>query len=487
MNIKEFKENAHKMIDWIADYYENIEQYPVLSQAEPGSIFNKLPDNAPDNPEDFQEIFKDFQEIIMPGITHWQSPNYYAYFTSNTSFPSILGELLSSAIGLQCMNWLSSPAAAELEEKVMNWLRDIMGLPKDFTGVIQDTASTSTLCAILTAREVYSNYKINNAGFNNIKYRIYCSTQTHSSLDKAVKIAGIGKENLRKIPVDNEYKMKIDILEKEILNDINNGFTPLALVATIGTTSSTAVDPISDIAKICQKYKIWLHIDAAFAGSAMVLPEKRHFLYGVEFANSYVFNPHKWLFTNFDCSAYFVKDKEQLIKTFEILPEYLKTNVDNYVNNYRDWGIQLGRRFRSLKLWFVLRSYGVSGLKKTIGEHIRLANLIEQRINSHSDFELLAPVNFSLICFRFKPSNINDNNKLNKINEELMSRINKAGKIFLSHTKLDDVFTLRMVIGQTNVEERHVLDAWEFIVKCSEQVLSDVKRSVLKYGEKSLN
>lgn len=470
-NLDEFKKYAYEFIDWIVDYYKNIENYPVKSQVKPKEIFNKLPDSPPENSESIEKIFNDFREIILPGITHWQSPNFHAYFPANSSYPSLLAEMLMSALGVQGMKWETSPAAAELEEKVMNWLKEMLGIPENFSGVIQDTASTSTLASIICAREKYSDYKINQNGFKDFKnLRVYCSTETHSSIEKAVKIAGIGKDNLVKINVDDEFKMNTDELEKAITKDIEKGFNPLCVVAALGTTSSTAVDPLEKISKICKKYNLWLHIDAAYAGSALILPEYKWMIKGIEQADSFVFNPHKWLFTNFDCSAYFVREKEFLIRTFEIIPEYLKTLSDTKVNNYCDWGVPLGRRFRALKLWFVIRNFGVKGLQEKLRYHILLAKNLESVIRSDNEFEILAPVIFNLICYRYKPKDVNSEDELNKINEELLHKINYTGKIYITHTKLNGKYTLRMVIGKTNVNEEHVKKVWELIKETSKDI-----------------
>lgn len=470
-NLDEFKKYAYEFIDWIVDYYKNIESFPVKSQVKPKEIYDKIPDAPPDNPETIDEIFKDFKEIIMPGITHWQSPNFYAYFPANSSYPSMLAEMLTTALGVQGMKWETSPAATELEERVMNWLKGMIGIPESFSGVIQDTASTSTLASIICAREKFSGFRINQNGFKDFEgLRLYCSTETHSSIEKAVKIAGIGKDNLVKLGVDDEYRMKTDELENAIIKDTEKGFKPFCVVAALGTTGSTAVDPLDEISAICKKYNLWLHVDAAFAGSALILPEYRWMLNGVEQADSFVFNPHKWLFTNFDCSAYFVKEKEYLVRTFEIIPEYLKTLSDSKVNNYCDWGIPLGRRFRALKLWFVIRSFGVKGLQEKLRYQISVAKNLETKIRSEKEFEILAPVSFNLICFRYKPADVTSEKELNFINEQLLHKINASGKIYISHTKLNGKYTLRMVIGQTNVREDNANRAWEVIKEISKQI-----------------
>lgn len=461
--IEEFKKHGYQFIDWIAEYFGNIENYPVKSQVKPKEIYNKLPEKAPESGEPIEKIFEDFKNIILPGITHWQSPNFYAYFPANSSNPSLLAEMLMSALGVQNMKWETSPAATELEERVMNWLKDMLGLPQNFSGVIQDTASTSTLAAVITAREKYSEYKINSDGFNKFEnLRVYCSFEAHSSIEKAVKIAGIGKNNLVKIKVDDEFRMIPEELEKAIIQDIENGFKPMCAVAALGTTGSTAVDPLDKIAAICKKYNLWLHVDAAYAGSALILPEYEWMIKGIENSDSFVFNPHKWLFTNFDCSAYFVKDKASLIQAFEILPEYLKTLSDDKVNNYCDWGIPLGRRFRALKLWFVIRNFGAEGLRGKLRNHIAIAKNISNEIIKEKDFELLAPVTFNVICFRYKPGGKTEI-ELNELNEKLLHSVNSTGKIYFTHTKLKGKYTLRLVIGQTNVTEQHLIEAWKLI------------------------
>ncbi len=467
LNIKNFREEAHKMVDWMADYLESIQDYPILSQVEPNTIYDALPNDPPQDSESIPQIMKDFNELIMPGITHWQSPNFHAYFPANSSRPSILAEMLTATLGTQCMMWSTSPAAAELEEKMMDWLKTMLGLPDHFEGTIQDTASTATLCAIITAREKHSDYQVNQKGFSTQKiFRVYCSTETHSSIEKGVKIAGLGQENLVKIPVDEVLAMKADLLEKAIKEDIAAGYQPVCVVAAIGTTGTTAIDPLKSIAAICQKYDVWLHVDAAYAGNACILPEYRWMIEGTETADSFVFNPHKWLFTNFDCTAYFVKDRQTLLKTFSISPEYLKTRKDGAVNNYKDWGIPLGRRFRALKLWFVIRNFGVKGLQAIIRGHIQMAQDLSKVIEKREDFELLAPTNLNLICFRYHPPHIQDETLLNKLNADLLHAANASGQLFISHTKVNGKYTLRMCIAQTYVEPKHMWAAWEALLKC---------------------
>jgi len=463
MTTDEFRKYAHDLVEWIAGYFENVENYPVKSQVKPGEIFDRIPGKAPLLPEPFENLIRDLDEIIMPGITHWQSPDFFAYFPSNSSPPSVLAEMITAALGAQCMNWETSPAAAELEEKMMIWLRDLTGLPENFEGVIQDSASSATLAAILTAREKSTDYLINNTGFKNSpQLRVYCSEQAHSSVEKAVKISGIGRSNLVRIPVRNDFSMDPAKLETAVSEDIRNGYLPCCVVATIGTTGTTAVDPLRPVGEICRKNNIWLHVDAAMAGTALLPPEFRWMTDGKEYIDSFLFNPHKWMFTNFDCTAYFIKDAARLIKTFEILPEYLKTRTRGCVNDYRDWGIPLGGRFRALKLWSVIRSYGVEGLQDKIRQHIRFASELEEMIREEKDFEILAPVVINVVCFRYKPEGM-DEDSLNKLNEKLNHALNDSGKIYLSHTVTAGKYTLRMVTGQTNVTLAHVRKAWELI------------------------
>lgn len=461
MTPDEFRRHAHELVEWMAGYMENVEDYPVKSLIEPGGIFKKIPENPPLLPESFSEVMKDFNEIIMPGITHWQNPNFFAYFPANTSPASILAEMITATLGAQCMIWETSPAAAELEEKMMIWLRDLIGLPSGFEGVIQDSASTATLAAILTAREKAMNFSGNTDGINKT-LRVYCSEQTHSSVEKAVKISGIGKRNLIKIGVRGDFSMDPQQLLKAILSDKSNGFIPCCVVATLGTTGTTAIDPLNEIGKICSENDTWLHVDAAMAGTALILPEYQWMLEGKENIDSFVFNPHKWMFTNFDCTAYFVKDAATLIKTFEILPEYLMTRTRGKVNDYRDWGIPLGRRFRALKLWSVIRTFGVEGLREKVRFHIRLAKQLSSWIAQEKDFEILAPVNICVVCFRYLPAGFEED-QINKLNEKLNHKLNDTGKLYMSHTNLNGKYTLRMVTAQTNVSAEHVERAWELI------------------------
>jgi aromatic-L-amino-acid decarboxylase len=468
MKNDDFRLAGHHFVDWIADYFENIEKFPVLSPLEPGDVKKNIPAVPPARGEAMEGIFRDFERVLLPGVSHWQHPGWFAYFPANNSPASVLGEFLTAGLGAQCMVWQTSPAAAELEEVVLDWLRQMTGLPENFAGVIQDTASTATLCALLSARERATGFESNDAGLR-APLTIYASEEAHSSVDKGVKIAGFGSKNFRRVPTDERFAVIPEKLEEAMTRDRDAGFVPACVVATVGTTSSGAIDPLRAIGEICRKHGAWLHVDAAWAGTAALLPEKRWILDGVELADSFVFNPHKWMVTNFDCSAYFVKDPATLVRTFEIHPEYLKTGVDAKVKNYRDWGIQLGRRFRALKLWFVIRSYGVEGLQAMVREHIRLAALVKDWVEGDGRFELLAPVDLGLVCFRLDDGR--EESGLNELNRRLLERVNALGRVFLTHTTLRGKYTIRLVVGQRTTEERHVRGAWDIISAAAGDVL----------------
>lgn len=466
MTNEEFRLHAHELVDWMTDYLGNLENYPVKPDLTPGDIKCQLPISAPEEGDDFQRLFSDFRNIILPGMTHWQHPGFFAYFPANNSEPSILAEMLTATMGAQCMVWLTSPAAEELEERMMEWLRDILGLPKEFVGVIQDSSSSATLVAILTARERRSGFAINRRGFSAAeRYRVYTSTQGHSSIDKNVKIAGIGIENLVKIAVDDSFAMRIDLLEEAIIRDIAAGYLPLAIISTFGTTSSTAVDPVGEIAGICKKYDCWHHVDASYAGTALMLPEIQNLAPGISLCDSFVVNPHKWMFTNFDCSAYFIRDKQSLLNTFSILPEYLKTDQDKIVNNYRDWGVPLGRRFRALKLWFVIRTYGIKGMQQMIRDHIAFGQWVKQEVVSTPGLELMAPADFNLVCFRFHPPELTDEKEIDSLNEAILQHLNNSGKVFLTQTRLNGSYVIRFVAGQTHTTFESVKNGWKFILE----------------------
>jgi aromatic-L-amino-acid/L-tryptophan decarboxylase len=462
MTPDEFRRHGHAVIDWIADYYSKIESFPVLSPARPGEIRASLPPGAPLQGEPFEAILSDVEKLILPGITHWQSPNFFAYFPCNASGVAILGDLLSSGLGVQGMLWATSPACTELETHVLDWLVPMLGLPEKFLststggGVIQDTASSASLCALLAGRERATGYSSNHNGCGG-KLVAYCSTQTHSSVEKAAKIAGLGAANLRPVAVDKNFAMQPDALAHQIRQDQAAGLVPCFVCATVGTTSSNAIDPVPEIARICREHGIWLHVDAAMSGTAALCPEFRHIHRGVELADSYCFNPHKWMFTNFDCDVFYVADRKALIQTLSVLPEYLRNQAteSGAVIDYRDWQIPLGRRFRALKLWFVLRHYGIAGLQHHVRQHVSLAQQFAQWVRQDDRFELAAPAPLNLVCFRHKAGDA--------ANQHLMDRLNRSGALYLTHTKLNDRLTLRFCVGQTNTQARHVEQAWKRI------------------------
>ncbi len=462
MSPDDFRRYGKEMVDWIADYYENIEELPVFSQVKPGAVRSRLPAAAPQKGEPFSDMLKDVQEIILPGITHWQSPGFFAFFPANASPPAILGEMLSAGLGVQGMLWATSPACTELETHVLDWVAEMLNLPEKFKsggsggGVIQDSASSATLCALLTAREKATGFASNRRGVAE-RLVVYGSTQTHSSLEKAVKIAGIGAENLRLIDVDEKFALRPDLLKTQIEKDRRDGLIPCMVCATVGTTSSNAMDPLPQIGEICRAENLWLHVDAAMSGTAALCPEFRFIHDGLEFADSYCFNPHKWMFTNFDCDCFFVADRTALIHTLSVLPEYLrnKATESGAVIDYRDWQIPLGRRFRSLKLWFVIRHYGVEGLQFHVRRHVKLAQDFVSWVAADGRFELMAPAPLNLVCFRHRAGD--------EFNRELLERLNLSGELYLTHTKLNDKLTLRLSVGQTHTEERHVKQAWEKI------------------------
>lgn len=462
MSPDEFRRHGHALVDWIADYLAHTERYPVLSQVKPGEIYTALPAAAPEHGEPFEAMLADVDRIIMPGITHWQSPNFFAFFPANTSGPSILGELLSAGLGVQGMIWATSPACTELETRVLDWLIDMMGLPDSFRssgaggGVIQDSASSAVLCAILAARERATNFAVNAHGVTGT-LTAYSSNQAHSSLEKGIRVAGIGSQQLRLIRSDEQFRMRPDELEQRILADKQAGLTPCIVSATLGTTSSGAVDPLPEIGRICQEHGIWLHVDAAWAGTAALCPEQRALFAGLELADSYCFNAHKWMFTNFDCSCFYVRDRAALIHTLSILPEYLKNaaSASGAVIDYRDWQVSLGRRFRALKLWFVIRHYGVEGLRELVRKHIVLAQQFTGWLAEDARFELTAPPSLSLVCFRLRADDA--------VNQQLLDALNASGDLYLSPTRLNGVLTLRLCIGQTMTEAVHVEHAWRRI------------------------
>jgi aromatic-L-amino-acid decarboxylase len=462
MSPEEFRHWGHALVDWLAGYQQRVESLPVLSQVKPGEIRAALPAAPPEQGEAFDAILQDVEKIILPGITHWQSPNFFAYFPANTSGPSILGELLSAGLGVQGMLWATSPACTELETHVMDWMVNLLGLPAHFKssgaggGVIQDSASSAVLCALLAARERATGFQCNESGADG-RLTAYTSPQAHSSVEKAVRVAGLGRQNLRLIGVDEHQALRPDLLAQQIAADRAAGRLPCFVSVTLGTTSSNAMDPLETIGHICRREKVWLHVDGAMCGTAALCPEFRHFQVGLELADSYAFNPHKWMFTNFDCDCFFLADRAALIRALSILPEYLRNQAteSGAVIDYRDWQVPLGRRFRALKLWFVIRHYGMEGLRHHVRQHVAMAQAFARWVEASADFELAAPAPLNLVCFRHKGGDA--------LNRQLLETLNREGAIYLTHTVLDGGYTLRFCVGQTHTEMRHVEKAWALI------------------------
>ncbi len=472
MPAEEFRKFGYQIVDWIANYFEHIEDLPVLSQVEPNWLRNNLPTSPPMDGQDFSEVLKDMDRLILPAVTHWNHPNFHGLFSTSTSSVGVFGEMFAAAFDMKAMLWRTAPASTELEDVVLDWLRQMMGLPDRFEGIIYDTASVSTMHAIAAAREK-AGLNIREQGMSGREIpllRIYCSEHVHSSIDKACITLGLGTRSLRKIECNDRFEMIPEALESAILRDINAGYMPICVIPTIGTTSTSSVDPVDAVADICEKYSLWMHVDTAYAGSAAIVPELQHYFKGCERADSIVANPHKWLFTPFDLSVLYCKDLNVLKQAFSLVAEYLKTSDESAVKNGMDYGIQLGRRFRALKLWFVIRYFGSEGLIARLREHCRLAQLFASWVEASPDFELMAPVPFALVCFRACPDGVTD---LDQLNETIMNGINASGEAYLSHTKLNGKFTLRLSIGSIRVEERHIEKVWRLLTSAvSSKIIS---------------
>lgn len=466
---EEFRHFGNEVVNWLADYLENIDDFSVLPQVEPGEISNLLPGDPPLDGEDMGEILKDFKRIIVPGVTHWNHPAFMSYFSITGSGPGILGELLCAGLNVNAMLWKTCPSSTELEQTVMEWLRKLIGLPDDFWGISYDTASVSTMHAIAAAREMVPglNARQNGLGGSGKRLRLYMSDQAHSSVEKAAIVLGIGLEGVKKIKSDAEFRMDVSLLENAVKDDIAAGWTPFCVVATVGTTSTTSVDPVERIAAVCREHGLWLHVDAAYGGMGAVLPELKWVMHGCEKADSLVTNPHKWLFTPQEFSAFFCRHQEVLKQSFSLVPEYLKTEQDDAVLNYMDYGIQLGRRMRALKVWFIMRYFGINGIRSRIRQVVEWAGEIAQRIDAHPEFERLAPVPFSTVCFRAVPEGADvsggQDEFLDRLNEKLLKAVNDTGKVYLSHTRLNGRMAIRIALGNIRAERRHVEQAWDIL------------------------
>ena len=471
MSAEEFRRFGHEVIDWIANYFEHIEELPVLAQIEPGDLKAQLPSTAPEHGESMENILADVDRLIVPALTHWSHPSFFAYFATSTSAPGIFGELLSAAFDVKSMLWRTSPASTELEEVTLDWLRQMLGLDAGMSGFIYDTASVSSMHAIAAAREGIE-LRIREEGMSGRNdlplLRVYASEQAHSSIDKGIITLGLGQKSLRKIPADNQFRMNPKALAEAIDEDERNGILPFCVVATVGTTSTSSIDPVPAIVEICEQHKLWLHVDAAYGGSAAIVPEMRYILEGCDRADSLVLNPHKWLFTPFDCSVLYCRHLDLLRRAFSLVPEYLRTPEQEKVRSGSDYGVQLGRRFRALKLWMIIRYFGHEGLAARIREHCRLAQLFASWVNDSPAWELMAPTPFALACFRACPtiegeSNEDREKRLDALNEQIMHGVNATGKAFLSHTKLNDKLTLRLSIGNIRTTEKHVKQVWDLL------------------------
>ncbi len=471
MSAEEFRRFGHEIVDWISDYLERVERLPVLAQIEPGELKAQLPSSPPERGEPMEAILGDLDRLIVPALTHWNHPSFFAYFATSTSAPGIFGEMLSAAFDAKAMLWRTSPASTELEEVALDWLRQMMGLDAGLSGIIYDTASVSSMHAIAAARESIEK-RIREDGMSGRKdlplLRVYASEQSHSSIEKGAITLGLGQRSLRKIPADAEFRMDAKALAEAVEEDRRNGALPFCVVATVGTTSTSSIDPVPAIAEVCQKHHLWLHVDAAYAGSAAIVPEMRHILAGCDRADSLVVNPHKWLFTPFDLSVLYCRHMDLLRRAFSLVPEYLRTPEQEKVRSGSDHGIQLGRRFRALKLWMIIRYFGHEGLVARLREHCRLAKMFASWIEESPDWELMAPAPFSLVCFRACPRVTGQAEevqakRLDALNEAIMRGVNATGKALLSHTRLNHKLTLRLSIGNIRTTEKHVRRVWDLL------------------------
>ena len=470
MDPEEFRRFGHRLIDWIADYRTQVADLPVQSRVEPGSVRAQFPTAPPSQPEPFEGIFNDLEQIILPGLSHWQHPNFFGYFPGNGELSSVLGDYLSTGLGVLGLSWISSPALTELEELVTDWMRQMLGLSEAWSGVIQDTASTSTLVALLCARERASNYSLGRGGLQSEErpFVVYVSNHSHSSVEKAALLAGFGRENLHFVAVDETYAMRPDALEQAIQEDVMARRIPCAVVATTGTTGTTALDPVQAIAGLAQTHGLWLHVDAALAGSAMILPECRWMWEGVEAADSLVLNPHKWLGAAFDCSLYYVRDPEHLVRVMSTNPSYLQSAVDSRVKNLRDWGIPLGRRFRALKLWCLIREQGVEGLQRRLRRDLSNAQWFAKRVRSTPNWRVLAPVPLQTICIRHDPPGL-EGEALDRHTLAWVERVNHSGDAYLTPSILDGRWMVRVSVGAIPTERQHVEALWELLQHETEQ------------------
>ncbi len=464
--IEDFRREAHRAVDWMADYLGNSERYPVMSRVRPGDIRSMVPAEPPDRGEGVSASIEELERVVLPGITHWNSPEFMAYFAITGSPPGVLAEMYTAALNVNGMVWESSPVATELEAVTLDWLRGMLGLPQGLFGIVYDTASVSTLCALAAAREA-TGLGIRHEGFaGKPPLAVYASREAHSVVDKAAIVLGIGHENVRKIPTDDDFRMDVAALRDAIDRDRASGVVPCCVVATVGTTSMTSVDPVDAIADVCAEESVWLHVDGAYAGVSAILPEMRWVLHGADRADSICVNPHKWLFVPVDFSAFYTRRPDMLRRAFSLAKPYLETEYDETAANLMDYGPQLGRRFRALKLWFVLRAYGVSGLQAMLRAHIDLARDFEEWVLEREDFEMVAPRLFSTVCFRAKPAGVKDEREIDRLNRSLLSLVNASGDAYISHTEVSGRYVLRLAIGHMRTRRHHVERVQDLLASC---------------------
>jgi aromatic-L-amino-acid/L-tryptophan decarboxylase len=458
--VEDFRRAGHQTVDWIAEYLTNVAEMPVLAQTKPGDLLDALPKSAPEKGESFDAILRDFDRLVMPAVTQWNHPRFFAYFACTGSTPAILGEMLAAALNTNGLHWKTSPAVAELEQRALDWLRQWIGVPEGWFGIVYDTASTSSMHAVVCAREL-ADPEARTAGSRN-DLVLYTSDQSHMSIEKGAIAVGVGQKNIRKVPSDSEFRMRADALAKMVEEDKRAGKRPFCVVATVGTTSTTSIDPVPQIADVAEKHGLWLHVDAAYAGAAAILPEQRHIMAGVERAHSLVFNAHKWLFTPIDLSAFYTRRPDILRRAFSLTPDYLKTQDDPRAHNLMDYGVPLGHRFRALKLWFVMRYFGRERIEAILRSHIRWAQDFAALVDAHPKFERVAPVPLSVVCFRYQGSD--DENRA------ILERVNASDRMFIASTVLNGKLTLRLAIGQLETSWRDVQEAWELLQKAAENI-----------------
>jgi aromatic-L-amino-acid decarboxylase len=469
MDPRELRRFGHEVADWVADFLETIEELPVLAQVEPGEVRARLPEHPPAQGEPMERILEDFRRIVVPGTTHWNHPGFHAYFANTASGPGILGETLTAALNANAIVWRTAPAATEIEGLVLDWLRQMLGLPASFDGHINDTASVGTLVALAAARERVTEGRVRRSGLaGQPRLRLYCSSEAHSSVEKAALVLGLGQEGVRKIDVDEEFQMRPAALRSALEEDQAAGWVPMAVVATVGTTSTTSIDPVPAIADICEETGVWLHVDAAYGGSMALVPEFRWVLEGCERVDSFIVNPHKWIFVPMDCSVLYCREPEAIREAFSLVPPYLMTPEQGVARNLMDYGPSMGRRFRALKLWMVIRYFGAAGIATRIRHHVELARTFARWVDEEPDWERMAPTPMSTVLYRHRPEGLADESALAQHNEAILDAVNRSGKAFLSHTFVDERYALRLAVGNLRTEERHLQTVWSALREAAE-------------------